>query len=486
MSTHAPTQQTAPTRSRRGWRATRQLLAVPLAAFALLVVAAPAQAYIYWTSSGPNTIGRGNLDGTNANRSFMSGASYPYGVVVDGAHIYWANYEANTIGRANLDGTNVDQSFISGAIHPYGVAVDGTYIYWTNESTGTIGRANLAGTNANQSFITGAVSAYFVAVDGAHIYWTNFSGTIGRANLDGTGVNTDFITGANALDGVAVDRAHIYWTNNGTGTNDGTGTIGRANLDGTNVDQSFITGASGPYGVAVDGAHIYWANTQADSVGRANVDGTGPDQSFITGVNSVGVAVDALGPASVPPPVLGKSVDVAPVSGVVLVKQPGKRGFVRLRAGERIPVGSTLDTTAGVVSLTAALNARGKTTTGRFYAGQFRLVQKRARTAEQTVLTLTGPKPSRCAASGASAARKHPRKPPRKRSLWGSASGGFGTVGSDGSATELGTKWLTQDTCAGTLIRVNQGAVLVDDFPHHRSFTLRAPHSFLAHPGKGG
>jgi hypothetical protein len=28
--------------------------------------------------------------------------------------------------------------------------------------------------------------------------------------------------------------------------------------------------------------------------------------------------------------------------------------------------------------------------------------------------------------------------------------------------------------------------VLVDDFSHHRTFVLRAPHSFLAHPGKGG
>ena len=97
------------------------------------------------------------------------------------------------------------------------------------------------------------------------------------------------------------------------------------------------------------------------------------------------------------------------------------------------------------------------------------------------VLTLTGPKPTGCTAGVASAARKHRRE----RRLWGSASGHFRTVGSDASASELGTKWLTEDTCAGTLIRVTQGAVAVDDFPHHRTFVLRAPHSFLAHPGKG-
>ena len=30
-------------------------------------------------------------------------------------HIYWANVSGNTIGRADLNGTDVDQSFISGA-----------------------------------------------------------------------------------------------------------------------------------------------------------------------------------------------------------------------------------------------------------------------------------------------------------------------------------------------------------------------------------
>jgi hypothetical protein len=232
------------------------------------------------------------------------------------------------------------------------------------------------------------------------------------------------------------------------------------------------------------------ATIDTSGAGGAGLDAVScPSTNQCTAVDDSGhevtFKVNALGPASVPPPVLGKSVDVAPVSGVVLLEQPGKKGFVRLRAGERVPVGSTIDTTAGVVSLTAALNARGKTTAGRFYAGQFRLTQKRARTAEETVLTLTGPKPTGCAAGVATAARKKPRK----RSLWGSASGGYRTVGSDGSATELGSEvvgWLTEDTCAGTLIRVTQGAVLVEDFPHHRSLILRAPHSFLAHPGKGG
>jgi hypothetical protein len=42
-------------------------------------------------------------------------------------HIYWANFIGNTIGEANLDGTGVNQSFITGASDPRGVAVDGEH-----------------------------------------------------------------------------------------------------------------------------------------------------------------------------------------------------------------------------------------------------------------------------------------------------------------------------------------------------------------------
>jgi hypothetical protein len=47
-------------------------------------------------------------------------------------HIYWANVNTNTIGRADLDGSNPNQSFITGASEAYGVAVDAEHIYWGN------------------------------------------------------------------------------------------------------------------------------------------------------------------------------------------------------------------------------------------------------------------------------------------------------------------------------------------------------------------
>ena len=54
-------------------------------------------------------------------------------MAVEGKHIYWTNDGESgalgggqSIGRANLDGTDVDQSFITGASGPVGVAVEGS------------------------------------------------------------------------------------------------------------------------------------------------------------------------------------------------------------------------------------------------------------------------------------------------------------------------------------------------------------------------
>jgi len=251
------------------------------------------------------------------------------------------------------------------------------------------------------------------------------------------------------------------------------------------------TGYTWPNTGTVTGNKVHWIFGPYDQLKSytATCDGTlSSDGNTITGscndtnghVGSwlIKRTVAGTGP---PPPVLGKSADAAPVSGVVLVKLPGQTTFTRLRAGERIPLGSTLDATNGVVSLKAATDRNGHTVTGQFYAGAFRLGQKKTPSGELTSLTLAGPKPTGCKPFHAVLAKRRPR-----RSLWAHASGGYQTVGGYAAATERGTKWLTEDTCAGTLVKVAQGSVVVNDFPHHRTVVVTAPHSFLAHPGAGG
>jgi hypothetical protein len=300
-------------------------LALTTLAIASLGFAASAQAYVYWTNQFDNAIGRANLDGTNADQSFIVGATTPHGVAVDGAHVYWTNANG-TIGRANLDGTNAAQSFIVAPLSDQGsgVAVDGSHIYWVSSfgggpGAGAIGRANLDGTGVEPNFISGiSRPAGGVVVDGSHVYWTSYDPAnpfivlnggalptrIGRANLNGTGVEESFISTVPTQYGVAVDAAYIWWSHEeprGTGATPSAASIledgiRRAALDGTGAEVVIPSGEfSSCGGLALGDTHVYW--TQAGSIGRARLDGSrGTGELFDARPNCGGVDVDALGP----------------------------------------------------------------------------------------------------------------------------------------------------------------------------------------------
>jgi virginiamycin B lyase len=265
--------------------------------------------HIYWSNASGNTIGRADLDGSDVDENFISGASGPSNVLVHGQYIYWGNATACTedgacdgsIGRASLNGTGVNEHFIP-ADTPYGLAISGEYIYWGSTGIGKIGRADLDGTSVNPSFISGLNQPDGVVVNGQNIYWAdNGSNTIGEANLAGTDVNQKLITGPKGPEGMAIDKQYIYWTNVSNGT------IGRANLDGTGVNEGFIAHAgNSPTRVTVQGQHIYWTSLATlaipspGTIGEANLDGTDVKDNLIYSANSpVGVAVL---PGSVPAP----------------------------------------------------------------------------------------------------------------------------------------------------------------------------------------
>jgi hypothetical protein len=120
------------------------------------------------TSIGPARARSGarTSDGSGVQQVFIA-AFAPNAVAVDGEQVYWATSGTSTLGRANLDGSNVNDSFITGAHQPTGVAVDGLYVYWLNSTGASIGRANLDGSDPDQAFIASAVSfGQGVAVDG--------------------------------------------------------------------------------------------------------------------------------------------------------------------------------------------------------------------------------------------------------------------------------------------------------------------------------
>lgn len=168
-------------------------------------------------------------------------------------------------------------------------------------------------------------------------------------------------------------------------------------------------------------------------------------------------------PPGVDPPVLGRSVVLAPRRGTVLVRPPGARRYVRLGAVGDLPLGTIIDARRGAVRLSTALDAGHQTAT--FHGGRFEVRQPRSGRG-LTDLVLRGGDFSRCrtraAAPLARAAAKRRAKAIRR--LWGRDRGGrFRTRGRTSVATVRGTAWLTEDRCEGTLTRVTEGAVHVRD-----------------------
>jgi hypothetical protein len=221
-----------------------------------------------------------------------------------------------------------------------------------------------------------------------------------------------------------------------------------------------------------------------------------------TATNACGTTAASFVYTVVPPPVLGKTVNVELVSGKVFIALPTtghtslagpldtateslSKGlkFVPLTEARQIPVGSTLDTTAGVARITTATSTAGKLQSGNFGAGIFKLLQSRKQKG-LTELNLIDNHTAKqvCGSFGkkAQAAAKHLSGKVLGR-LTGSDHGGrFTTKGQYSAATVRGTVWSMANQCDGTLTKVTRGAVVVRDFHRRKTITLFAGQSYLA------
>jgi hypothetical protein len=214
-----------------------------------------------------------------------------------------------------------------------------------------------------------------------------------------------------------------------------------------------------------------------------------------------------------PPPVLGKSVNVTPVSGIVYIELPpgatlasasvspfgplalGAQAlealtkgqtFVPLTEARQIPVGSVLETTGGVVSLTTATTAskKGKLQTGDFGAGIFKLLQNRKQKGLTDLDMIDNRSASQvCATVGkrgkgrAYAAKLSSKTLGRVNA---SGHGHFAVRGQYSAATVRGTVWSVTNRCEGTLTHVTRGVVSVRDFVRRKTITLFTGQSYLA------
>ena len=184
-------------------------------------------------------------------------------------------------------------------------------------------------------------------------------------------------------------------------------------------------------------------------------------------------------------PRLARTAIVRPVKGVPAMSPTGIRRFVPLRDRVNLPLASRLDARRGTVSLVAASGRRRRSQRGRFAAGVFQILQRRARR-PLTNIVLKGGNFRRCRGGGrsgdpdsATAARRH-RSRRVVRRLRGNARGRFRSRGRYSAATVRGTVWDMVDRCDGTLTRVKRGKVVVRDFRRKRNITLRAGQRYLA------
>jgi Tol biopolymer transport system component len=231
--------------------------------------------------------------------------------------------------------------------------------------------------------------------------------------------------------------------------------------------------------VSPDGQRIlFFGQNAANESALFTMEVDGDDVTQLTTVEgSVDSAPDWGSLATVAPaPRPGVTANVLTRAGTVLVKQPSSNRFVEVTAETQIPIGSLVDTTEGTVELTTARGSGGLTQAGTFSGGVFKVGQKRG-AGPLTTLTLRGPS-LRCGGGGrltGAGSRKRSR-----RLLGNTRRGRFRTRGRNSTATVRGTKWLTKDTCKGTLTVVRKGVVVVRDLRKRRTRTLRKGDRYLA------
>jgi hypothetical protein len=202
--------------------------------------------------------------------------------------------------------------------------------------------------------------------------------------------------------------------------------------------------------------------------------GKGTTQTAITGQAGVLASITS----SLAPPKFDVAGNLLPVSGVVRIKTPGSPSFVSVGSVIQVPFGTIVDATLGKVTITT-VDAGGATQTVTFYSGEFKITQAKNGSA---LATLLGGSFSSCPKAKhrhrgrrASAARKK-----RVRKLWAEGHGKYSTKGNYATGAALGTRWVTEDFCEGTLIRVVLHRVSVTDLVTHRHFTVKAGHSYFA------
>ncbi len=242
--------------------------------------------------------------------------------------------------------------------------------------------------------------------------------------------------------------------------------------DGANASPSFS-----PNGLE----YLFNADVEADADG----DGFGDETQD-------GCTSDPGTQGPCPSPEIGRTANVEPVRGEVLVRERGTNRFVPLTADTQIGLGSVVDVRHGEVRVIAVDSNSGQARaagsgitkqSGLFSGGVFSLSQAVRGQQGQVQQAIT-----QLALSGST--KPCPRTGPGSRAeqrflVSRKASPRFRTRGRYGTATAIAktNTWRTADRCDGTLLTVRQGVVEVRDLTRKRTVRVRAGHQYFARRG---
>jgi hypothetical protein len=196
-------------------------------------------------------------------------------------------------------------------------------------------------------------------------------------------------------------------------------------------------------------------------------------------------------------PTIGRTINISPVSGVILIKVNGV--FIPLTQLRQFPTNSVIDALGGTLQLITAAggpggahdaaakgkkhNGKVKTQTGTFGGAIFKVAQAHNGLATLSLVedAFTGaPSYSTCKAGKAADASAAALSSKTLQLLHSSAKGKFTTKGKYGAATVRGTKWTIADRCNGTQVHDQTDSVAVADFVRHKTIILHAGQTYLA------
>jgi virginiamycin B lyase len=448
---------------------------------------------LWYTAPGTNEVGRVTTDGHVTKWSAPTVSSQPWGIAAGSDGALWFT-EANTdkVGRISTDGSSISDFSPAGLNGPHGIVAGGDGALWVLSSntsgnlvrvavdqTSTSISAGLTGSRQPWSGTTGPDGNVWFAEHAS-------SGQLGRVTLAPALKPT---VGGPVADTSAQLVLHVRPNGQATTLHVDYGLTGSAYSAQSGVIDVGDSGTPQEVKVTLTGltpstgyhARVVATNSAGTSSGAefsfttlaplpAPVSNDLPGDPVPTVLRPV-----APGPGLPAAPALGKSVGVTAVSGTVKVRDANGHALA-FDGSATLPTGTVVDATKGTVQLRTALDSVGHTQTGRFWGGAFSVQQAKS-SQGLTVLRLVGT--LKCAATARGAFAAKARKP--THSLWGSDHHGrFQTRGKGAVATVRGTRWLTQDRCDGTLVKVTAGAVSVRDLHRRKTVTVRAGHQYLA------